>query len=423
MHTRATFISGGAVRGWLGQFELADQAVAAELLDDIRFVNQVEFVEHLRALVLRRGRAVDGAIGLYAERELNHRGGVPHRLFKETEGKVKRAYGAGPEAVRPLRAYDQDVGSEGIVAQLISEVCRQFPTKFVSHPGPDQIRKKCVRRIIIVTDFIGSGNRALRYLGAAWKVRSVRSWVSSKQKTGLRMEVLAYSATRSGRWSVESHRSQPEVHLVRGCSTIREMSDWQKRLRLTRLCRQYDPAGKGGEEALGYEGAGALIAFAHGVPNNAPRILHASGKSWVPLFPARVTAATRQSFPDDENDASMIAKKLVAMRQSCLAKVSWLEGIQPHLRVPLLVLAALARAPRDTEVISSRTGLTILDVDDAVWHAFRMGWIDGRRRLTERGHAELKSARRSSTSEEALPEPAEMPYYPNSLRVPVGVSR
>jgi len=423
MRTRATFISGEAVRGWIGQFDPDDQVVAVELLDEISFVNQIEFVERLRTLILKRGRAVEGAIGLYAERELNHRGGNPHRLFKETEGKVKRAYGAGPEAVRPLRVYDQKVGSEGIVAQLISEVCRQYPAKFFSHPGPDQIRKKAIRRFVIVTDFIGSGNRVLRYLGAAWKVRSVRSWASSKQETGLRMEVVAYSSTRFGRWSVESHRSRPEVHIVRICSTIHDIYDWQKRQRLTRLCRQYDPAGKGGLEALGYEGVGALVAFAHGVPNNAPRILHTFGKNWIPLFPARITAEIRQNFPDDENDPSVIANKLVAMRQLRLARVTWLEGIRPHLRVPLLVLAALARAPRDSETLSSRTGLSILDVEDAVWHAFRIGWIDDRRRLTDRGHAELRSARQFAATEKALSEPAEIPYYPRSLREPVWLSR
>lgn len=34
---------GEAVRGWLGQFEPAGEAAAAELLDEIRFVNQAEF--------------------------------------------------------------------------------------------------------------------------------------------------------------------------------------------------------------------------------------------------------------------------------------------------------------------------------------------------------------------------------------------
>lgn len=423
MQTRASFISDEAVRGWLSQFDPADQSTAVELLDDIRFVSQSDFVERLRALILRRGHAIDGAIGLYAERELNHRGGSPHRLFKESEGKVKRAYGAGPPAVRPLRAYEQDVGSEGIIAQLISEICRQFPTKYFSHPGPDQIRKNKVRRFIVVTDFIGSGDRVFQYIRAAWKIRSVRSWVSSRPETGMRIEVIGYAATRSGRWTAEAHRARPEVHVVRRCMTIDEMANWEKRRRLAQLCQKYDPAGKGSPEALGYKGAGALIAFAHGIPNNAPRLLHTKGKAWVPLFPAKVTAEIRQKFPDDENDAAVIAKKLVTMRQSRLAALPWLQDIKPHLRASLLVLAALARPPRDNEGLSTKTGLVITDVEDAIWQAFRLGWIDGHRRLTDRGHAELKSARKSGAPEETLPEHPEIPYYPGSLREPVRMSR
>jgi hypothetical protein len=142
------------------------------MLQELQLVSREAFGERLRELIISTQRTGGAPVGLYAERELRHRFGVPHRLFKEKGRKHKRAVGGGPQPVRPTKAYDPRVGSEGIVAQLVSELCREHPTKFYSHPGPDTIRAKNIRRFLLVTDFIGSGTRAWRYLEAAWRVKS-----------------------------------------------------------------------------------------------------------------------------------------------------------------------------------------------------------------------------------------------------------
>jgi hypothetical protein len=88
----------------------------------------------------------------------------------------------------------------GLIAQLITELCRLPRSPFLNHPGPDEIRKRKVRRFIVLTDLIGSGRRARDYLEAAWQVRSVRSWSSLRL---LRFEVLAYATTDHGRRRVD----------------------------------------------------------------------------------------------------------------------------------------------------------------------------------------------------------------------------
>lgn len=108
--------------------------------------------------------------------------------------------GVGPQPIQPTRAYDPEVGSEGLIAQLITELCRLPRSPFLNHPGPDEIRKRKVRRFIVLTDLIGSGRRARDYLEAAWQVRSVRSWSSLRL---LRFEVLAYATTDHGRRRVD----------------------------------------------------------------------------------------------------------------------------------------------------------------------------------------------------------------------------
>jgi len=172
-------------------------------------------------------------------------------------------------------------------------------------------------------------------------------------------------------------------------------------------------------DSLGYGGLGALIAFAHGAPNNAPRILHQPSSKWNPLFPKRITASMRGTFNEDETDPESIAARLLDMREKRLAGASWLAKVKPHSRAILAVLAALSRPPRDEEVVSRRTGLTILEVRRAIGVALGHDWITDSWQLTEAGQAELANARKEKIAQFTLPEDPDEFYYPKSLRVPL----
>ena len=401
---------------WVSQFATADQADAAALVKAMTLVTRDEFGERLAALIRERGCSGQRPVGLYAERELRRRLGIPNRLFKETKGKVKRATGAGPEPVKSTRDYDLEVGSEGLVAQIITELCREPGSIFLNHPRPDAIRRKRVRRFIVVTDLIGSGRRARDYLEAAWRVRSVRSWSSWRL---LRFEVLAYAATEAGRSNVEKHHSRPLVQFVTPCPTIEsEFQDESGPIR--NLCIRYDPMDHDPIEFLGVGGIGALIAFAHGVPNNAPRILHKARGKWAPLFPARITANLRSHF-GQTFDPDAVAARLRQMRQTNLARGPWLHGASPNARLLILVTAALSSGPKGDEALARRTGLTILDIRRWVTEGARLGWVDGNRRLTDRGQRELAYARRRLKGKKNLPVAPKDPYYPRSLRAPRSV--
>jgi hypothetical protein len=171
-------------------------------------------------------------------------------------------------------------------------------------------------------------------------------------------------------------------------------------------------------------GLGALIAFAHGVPNNAPRILHKTTRRWVALFPGRVTAGVREQF-GNSHGPEFIAARLRKMRQTKLASGPWLQQASPDAQSLMLVTAALARGPRTDEAIARRTGLTILDVRRWVAEAGRLDWIDAARRLTDRGQSELAHARRRTgampAGKKTLTADAKDPYYPQSLRAPLAV--
>lgn len=411
------FIESASTRAWLSQFDPDSQRVMITMLKAMRLVTRDMFAESLRTRLLQAARCTSGRIGLYVEREMPPKSAPAAPLFSQSQERPRRATGSGPRPIEPDERQPGDVGSEGIVAQLVSELCREMPQNFVSHPGPDQIRshENPVRKFILVTDLIGSGQRAKRYLDAAWSVFSVKSWWSSRRTKGLSFEVVAYAATEAGLDLVKSHRLQPLVRLVAHCPTIKTSFNEADADAIKRVCVQYKPKAVRANP-LGYKGTGALIAFAHGAPNNCPCILHASSGAWTPLFAGRVTAQTRPEF-NEELDPEQVQQRLVDMRHQRLSEgYIWTQAPKGTLE-NYLVLAALSRRPRRIDVVARRTGLTLLDVEAVVRKAVNYGWVDKEYRLTDTGHAYLRTAKKKRRPALKNSNDNANLYYPSTVRV------
>lgn len=417
MISKNRFLTSTPTRAWIGQFAPKEQELATEMLRKMLLVSRNAFNERIIKFILDRASHGSEPIGLYAERELPETDGVPHPMFEQAKRAPARAHGPGPQPVQTPE-HKADVGSEGIVAQLVSELCRRYPKRFLNHPGPDQIRKFRMRRFILVTDFIGSGKRTRSYLDAAWRVRSVRSWWSSNAKTGLSFEVVAYSGTDDGIAYLGSHSSEPKIHIVAGCPTVRNSFSREKAYAVREMCERYCP-GTPSMPALGFRWTGALIAFAHGAPNNTPLIFHKRRASWLPLFPRRVTSTVRNDFPEGEDHTELLHQRLLDMRQSKLVAANVAESIKPSAASRVAVLAAAARPPRTASRIALKTGLTLDEVEQVFAEALKHGWVDGRNRLTDAGQGELEQLRKPQHSV-SLPIETEDFYCPKQLRAPMG---
>ena len=416
------FMKSSGASAWLGQFDPHDQGRAADMLRAMRLVSANEFTRGMRALLLQTAEGVDGTVALYAEREVlpKDKKQPPEPLFLQPAERPRRAVGRKALIVLP----GEDVGSEGLVAQLITELTREYPETFVNHPGPDLLRlheiekgrKKSlaprVRKFVLVTDLIGSGNQAWRYLEAAWRVDSVKGLWS--MRGGVSFEVVAFAATELGNAKVSSHAVQPVVRFVRECPTIDTVFDTEAAGAIKRLCYRYDPQSRP-QWALGYESTGALMAFAHGAPNNTPAVLWASTDSWAALFPKRVTAESREGF-GSVIDADAANERLLSMRQRRLDPgVDWSQAPSGALE-RYLVLAALAHPPRTAEAVARRSGLTLLEVKSLMADARKFEWIDHEGRLTDTGQAQLAVSKRNRvqiSTHEMGPV-----YYPCALRAP-----
>jgi len=425
--------SDARARAWLEQFNLGDRSRAQKLLEAFAFVSRDDFIDHLRALLLREAETTQGFVALYAERELRHYHGKPNRLFSQTRRAVKRATGAkGPDAVKPTKAYDPSVGSEGIVAQMISQLCQEYPKKFLNHPGPEQIRQKRARAFWVVTDLIGSGERASNYLESAWLVRSVRSRWSGKL---MKFAVMAYSATESGERSVARHPSRPAIHIVLPCPTIDNCFSLKVAEQMKTLCTTYDPTdGEPGHgpwfwsgPSLGYGNTGALLVFAHGAPNNVPLMFHKASKlkrkSWTPLFPARVSAGISKEVFGIDLTAESISVRLANLGDKSLATSKAILKSDIGTGHAFLVLGALLQRSRlNDRELATRTGLKTYELTNILRKMAQYGWIDSQRRLTDQGYGQLAHARkqqhvakRTKHVGNSIPEP----YYPSSLRHPI----
>lgn len=402
-------LSHNLAQQWLVQFDESDRSAAAKLLGFVTLVSSDEFRSELTALLEERLQAGANPIALYNEVERGHRKGVPNRLFKEPRRKVRRACGrSGPALVQRQRNIDEEVGSEGLVANILTQFQRNQKRRVSLSPGPDIIRERHIRRFVLVTDFIGSGKRVCRFLDAAWRVRSVRSWWSRRARIGWSFEVVAFAGLPSGIAKVERHPCQPHVTVRMIAPTIRSTFLPTEARRLEVLCHRY-PAGV--PSPLGYCDGAALIAFAHSMPNNAPAIFWSQAKGWRPLFPARTTTGTATPFKAGL-DAAAIQERL----RAASGLTSYAEHEAP-ISIETIVLSALRRSPRGTGAISGRLGLDMAKVDAALNELRALAWISESNQITERGRLVLKRLQDAGESK-LLPQSDPGHYFPEALRAP-----
>jgi hypothetical protein len=414
MAGNAAFLRSESTRAWLATLDIEDQRTAEQLLRAMALVSRDAFADHLRQRILMCLDHGPGPVGLYVERELEKPRDLQKRLFAEPDQRPRRAYGEGPLPISPVGRNRADIGSEGIVAQLVSALCRERRQDFLNHPGPDEIRAKRVRRFVLVTDLVASGDRSTAYLSAAWNVRSVRSWWSARRRCGMSFEVVTYATTEQGRERIEQHPSEPVLSAVIRCPTIDNTFSGERRKAIYELCNKYAPRGTK-LPPRGYGSIGALIAFAHSAPNNAPTLLHVSTPERPALFPARVTLGMSEAFSSEAEGLAIVRERFLAMKQSRLAEASGLERIRGPRRKMLLMLAAASRVPRTAEDIAHRTGLTIMEVEKLLAYALSAGWVSGTNRPTKEGLAELAHAR-SVPLKQVLPIDSEAYYCPTQLR-------
>ena len=408
MNVMSRFTESRIAKRWLDQFPGNDKATATKMLDEILLVNASELNNSItnRFDQILEKRTDNRPLALYAERDINKRNGIVMPIFANAA--QGRATGSGPSPIPSNNPRHKDVGSEGIIANLITSYCRKNRKLTLNHPGPDELRSKRAGPIIIATDFIGSGQRVLDMLEAFRAVASIRSWRSLKY---IDFYVVAYSGTKRGIRRVEENGLQPKVCVERGCPTIYNAFREPMRTKVTNLCGTYPPKSN---HTYGYQKTGALIAFEHGIPNNAPAMLHRKHKGWQPLFPQRSTISARNQFPrTNSQEIEDRANKLLAINKT----ENYLTDSRGKQWVmTMLVLAAIEAGKHTYAEISSYSRVDQNKVKEIIKCTETAKWTTKRNRLSRLGRSELKRLRKRRARNPVIVNSDKSYYYPTQLR-------
>ena len=347
-------------------------------------------------------------LALYAEREIDklNRNVLP--FFPGTDKGRATGDGIPPVQVNPKK---QDVGSEGIVSALISKYCKVPENHAMSHPGPDSLRENHVRKIVIVTDFVGSGRRVREMLDAFALVASIQSWRSYGL---IQFHVVCYSGTEQGLEVLRRHHLRPKVSSYIACPVIDEAFRGSELGSVRLLCEKYP--GKRSRYPFGFKDTGSLIAFSHGIPNNAPAVLHSSAGDWKPLFPHRSTVSSEIDKIADSNEMLVRNSERVLGIREARKVLSDSEGeIWVHA---MLVLDAIQSGARTITKLSALTQIPTSHVNKVIELAKTAGWVTPKQSLTRLGQREIRGLKKYYLMDKKIVFPERKLYFPKQLRAP-----
>jgi hypothetical protein len=151
----------------------------------------------------------------------------------------------------------------------------------------------------------------------------------------------------------------PTVTTVVGCPTVRDAFSGTQLAAVRALCQRYP---KGHRSPLGFRESGALIAFAHGMPNNAPPFLHNSSKGWTPLFRGRSTAGADMVFP--AGAVETIADRVTRLLRIRKARAYLHDPRGRRWITAMTVLAAIEAGAHTPGTVSSTSGLGLAEVEN-----------------------------------------------------------
>lgn len=389
---------------FVAQFDVDDRRLVIELLRAIRFVSADHFASMLSLEIRAEAEQYAGKVAVYAVRAA-----------------ANAIYFADSRA-RPDVIEDQHmVGSEALVANILTNLARGDPAKFLYHPSVAGLKRERVRNIIFVDDCSVSGTRVEGFLVAFKNNRTIRSWLSYNR---IRSSLVAFAVGGPARTLLAfKPRSRSRNRLfysnLRIASVVQAQpwpSPWtpQVERRVRDLCRRYGAIARARPaEFEGYKQSMGLIVFAHSCPNNVPAILWHTSSTWTPLFPNRAVNprfAAGQGEATTQYALSMRAAALLALPNEVRLA---LEFGQMQMA---LLLGACRRGVRRNTRFEQVTGMASTEVRKVRRLAEAAGLIDSVGVLTAVGLAELHAIERSTTARRVRQASLNAFYYPKQLR-------
>lgn len=261
------------IRNWLSQFEPSERYIARHMLKRMRYVSFTEFESWMQRAIreLCEELASNSPVKTIVL--------IPIRKLSTNTFNQDKSQKASND-------------SAGRIGHILKNLERDLPKNVELSARPESMRARKVRHIVYVDDFIGTGDRFIKF----WRnlvPRYVKSWCSLGW---CQLWIVTYGAQQGGR-----NRIIQKIGAVRPASFksayVFKYSFLEKRQAIWDLLKSH--ADRAGTQVLakGYGKSPCPIVFQHGCPNNAPGLFWFrpsanSSYRWQPLFPNR-------SIPDD----------------------------------------------------------------------------------------------------------------------------
>ena len=440
----ASVLETDAARQWLSQFKEQDIDAARAMLHGMHFVSQnmlesawkneldeISQFEHNVPIAIYAIREIDKIIpehGRLSEADVS-KGSKCLMVRGEKVAVTQECYSIRsnlkPEpyfdSVDPAKTPDRlrlgaSVGSEGPTANFIRDYCQSLQEKSIScfdHPSVSKLLKAKVRRIVLLDDVIGSGERLRQFLWAFFSNKTIRSWVSGKH---VRVSTCVFGCSESQRKNILNDWRVDEVRyrqLLRAGSSMWNRGEEEE---VRRVCKKYARLTKRNWWSLGFNEAFTFIAFEHKVPNTNPAILWARGKEWKPLFPKR-PRLIGEDWPTSATGADMAASVLSAASDRPLAEAIENGQFACMERDVLVALTLLRRSACDSLWLERRLGWSPQKSAAIVAFCETRGWYSPATGVSDTGRKELARIKKLNKKRRPDDMPAENGYYyPKSLR-------
>ncbi|WP_240430054.1 phosphoribosyltransferase-like protein [Serratia marcescens] len=362
-----------AVQSWLKQFEKPHRKVAESLLDGLVYIKTASVVNDLKEEILQN-EGVE-RVTLLPIRELHP---------------IENVYDLVNKSIPPTLQFSQEpLGSEAFISNLYTQLNRKNPDYFPlsenihgkrnsASPSLDKMRDLQVKKLILIDDLIGSGDRTKEFIERIYNHPTIKSRLSFGT---LSIEILAYMATQRGQSVIEKYISGKKGLRLNVLYKAPLISDLENHSEIISLCEAY--AHKGEINPLGYKDGSVRVIFSHSAPNNIPSILYRTVIKYKPKS-KNITQATRWD--------ALFPRRYIPTDFS--HQVEEKTKTQPKLLKIKIILSLLGVESLDIKQLSKMTRLPQYEIKLILRNLKSINWvssIDQKYIITENGRLEINS--------------------------------
>ncbi|SPZ23561.1 Uncharacterised protein [Providencia rettgeri] len=287
-----------------------------------------------------------------------------------------------------LQVSNQPLGSEAFISNLYTQLNRKnkiyFPLEVIqtgkkyinASNSLDSMKKLSIKKLILVDDLIGSGDRTKIYLERLYNHPTIKSRLSYGT---LSIEILAYMATEQGQEVIKKYIEKKKgisLNVLYLAPTINELKNFSD---IKLLCESY--CDRNEKYPLGYGNSAVRVIFSHSAPNNIPSILYRSKSKYRPKLKGIVGLNKWDAlFPNRHVNSDYIYE--IENKISSLSKIDKIK----------LIINTLVPAPLYIKQLSRILNLPQYEIKFILKNLKGMGWVNlnkGLYALTELGRLEV----------------------------------